>query len=311
MINQLLLPDFVVIGAGKSGTTSLDHYLSQHPKIFMSPIKEPDFFAYEKFDPSGLSGRDLAHYDRAIKTIEDYQKLFCGAEKGQIKGEISNTCLSSPLAAERMKHYIPDARLIAILRQPTDRLFSRHMHLLRINRSPGEFEDVVDPGSIGWKRKDLIPEGFYARNLKRFYDLYPRESIMVILTEELKSDPEGVMKRIFEHIGAAPFTNIDFSVIHNRSGVVRNKFYDRTIGSNSVIKKAIKDLLPETAYSKVTKVPMLQRMTQRINNANLEVPERDSDLLRRINSEVYYNEIKDLSRLLDRDLQKWLDYPAE
>ena len=69
MINKTLLPDFLIIGAGKSGTTSLDHYLSQHPEIFMTRMKEPDFFGYETIDPTKLFGPEKEHYERAIKTI--------------------------------------------------------------------------------------------------------------------------------------------------------------------------------------------------------------------------------------------------
>ncbi len=311
--NSHLLPDFVVIGAGKSGTTSLDNYLSQHPDIFMSRIKEPDFFAYETVDPSTLSGRDLDHYHRSVTTIDEYRKLFTDASAGQLKGETSNTCLSAPNAAERMKHYIPDAKLIAILRQPTNRLFSRYMHLERVNRLPSEnFKDVLDRDSIWWKRKDLIPEGYYAQNLRRFYDLFPHDNIKVLLSEDLRDDPASAMKEIFSFLGVDPSAEIDYSVEHNRSGIIKNRFYDRTIGSNSVIKKLMKRLLPEEFYFRITRSPRLKKITQGINNANLKQATLDRELYNRITEEIYGDEIRDLEKLIGRDLSAWLEaQPAE
>jgi hypothetical protein len=312
MSKQQFLPDFVVIGAGKSGTTSLDHYLTQHPDIFMSPMKEPDFFAYETMDLSGLQGRDLEHYNRAVKNIEDYQKLFKGATPGQVKGEVSNTCLSSELAVDRMKFYIPNAKLIAILRQPTDRLFSRYMHLIRIGRLPAtEFSDVLDRNSIWWRRKDLIPEGYYAKNLSRFFASFPAENIKIILTEDLKKDPNSVMNELFKFLNVDPDYSIDYSVEHNKSGVVANQFYDKTIGSNSFIKKSLKAILPETTYSKITRVPLLKQVTQNLNNANLKPPQKDVGLLKQITHDIYRQDIQELSKLIDRDLSEWLNYPAE
>ena len=307
MVNKELLPDFIVIGAGKSGTTSLDNYLSQHPGIFMSRMKEPDFFAYETIDPSTLTGRDINHYQRAIKTIEEYQRLFVDALPDQKKGETSNTCLSAPEAAARMKHYVPDAKLIAILRQPTERLFSRYMHLNRVNRLPSpDFTDVLERGSIWWTRKDLIPEGYYARNLSRFYDLFPSAHIKVLLSEDLKNGPEGTMKELFTYIGVDPDADIDFNVEHNRSGIIRNKFYDKTIGSNSVIKKALRNWLPEKLYYQLTHSSKIKRITQTLNNANLEKAALDPGLHERITTEIYGEDIRELSRLIGRDLEHWL-----
>ena len=305
--NFHLLPDFVVIGAGKSGTTSLDNYLSQHPDIFMSRIKEPDFFAYEMVDPSTLSGRDVDHYHRSVTKIEDYLSLFSDALPGQLKGETSNTCLSAPNAAERMKHYIPNAKLIAILRQPTSRLFSRYMHLERVNRLPSKsFTDVLDRDSIWWQRKDLIPEGYYARNLGRFYKLFPENNIKVLLSEDLRDNPEETMKEIFEFLGVNAGIEIDYSVEHNRSGIIKNRFYDRTIGSNSVIKKLMKQVLPEEFYFRITRSPRVKKITQGINNANLKHAALDTDLYNRITEEIYGDEIRELEKLIGRDLSAWL-----
>ncbi|MCA6078767.1 sulfotransferase family protein [Fulvivirga sedimenti] len=307
MINPELLPDFLIIGAGKSGTTSLDHYLSQHPEIFMTRMKEPDFFGYETIDATKLFGPEKEHYQRAIKTIDEYQKLYLDAEPHQKKGETSNTNLSSPLAAGRIKHYVPDAKLIAIFRQPTKRLFSRYMHLHLINELPTpEFTDVLDRESVWWHRKDLVPEGFYSRNLAPYYDLFPRENIKVYLTEELHKDPAAIMNDIYEFIGVGPYDEIDFSVISNKSGIVKNRFYDLTLGSNSIIKKAVKAVLPESFFYELTRYPQIKKITQYLNGINLKPASLDPELYQKITTEVYSEDIKALEKLTGKDLKHWL-----
>ena len=120
----LSMPDFLVIGAGKSGTTSLDNYLSQHPEIFMAP-KEPSYFAIKNLesinDPNDTSM--VHHYPNGVPNFIDYQELFRSAKEGQKKGEVSPIYLNSRDAAEEIKKAIPQVKLIAILRHPAERLF--------------------------------------------------------------------------------------------------------------------------------------------------------------------------------------------
>ena len=173
MDNSKLMPDFLIIGAGKSGTTSLNSYLSQHPDIFMSPVKEPNFFAYINTEVSDLDNLEtIKHYEESIRNLDDYSHLFADAGKSQIKGEVSNTYMTRRDSATYIKDYIPKAKIIAILRNPTERLYSRYLHLARDNRlseiDPIE-EGLKNKSSVWWKRNDLIQEGFYYKNLKPYF----------------------------------------------------------------------------------------------------------------------------------------------
>ena len=221
------LPDFLIIGAGKSGTTSLDNYLKQHPDIFMSPVKEPNFFAYENIDTSTLYPEALEHYHQSVTDIKSYQELFNGAEEGNIKGETSNTYLVVDGSAESIKNHIPDVKLIAILRQPADRLYSRYLHLAREDELPTKnFRDALERDSIWWVRNDLVIEGLYYNNLSRFYNLFKKEQIKVIIYDDFRKDPGMVLNGIFDFLEVERINDLDFSVSYNKSGFIKNKFYD-------------------------------------------------------------------------------------
>lgn len=301
------LPDFLIIGAGKSGTTSLDNYLKQHPDVFMSPVKEPDFFAYDRIDLSTLDKDALAHYHTSITKIEDYLPLFKAAKPNQVVGETSNTYLVVEGTAETIKDYIPDVKLIAILRQPTERLYSRYLHLAREEELPSKnFEDVLDRNSIWWVRNDLVKEGFYHKNLSRYYNLFPKENIRVYLNEDLKKDSNAIMKDMFEFIGVEPLESINDSVKYNKSGFIKNKFYDKTLGHNSVIKLAVKKITPTLVYNKVKDNIWLQKVINNLKNRNLEQPKLDKALHQKITNDIYADDIKKLQNLINRDLSHWL-----
>ena len=110
--------NFLIIGAGKSGTTSLYHYLDQHRQIYMSPMKGPRFFAMEGQEPALTGPQDDVVNSRTITRAEDYVALFRGVTDEKAVGEASDWYLSSVEAPDRIRARIPDAKLIAILRQP-------------------------------------------------------------------------------------------------------------------------------------------------------------------------------------------------
>src|SRR5690606_26127042 len=171
------MPDFLLIGAGKCGTTSLHYYLQQHPQIFMSAVKEPNFFALEQAQAVNPEEdlQQFFHYPWAVKNLEAYKALFASAESNQLKGEASTMYLYMPEAPQRIKYYVPEVKLIAVFRQPAERLYSRYLHLARENRLPSrDFKDALDKTSIWWQRNDLVKEGFYYKHLSRYFYLFPK-----------------------------------------------------------------------------------------------------------------------------------------
>ncbi len=307
MEHKELLPDFVVIGAGKSGTTSLHEYLNQHPKIFMGS-KEPNFFAYELLDPNTLEDpTDRDHYYQSVYKLEDYLNLFKEAKDGQLKGEVSNTYISSAGSWERIKHYIPDAKLMAILRHPADRIFSRYFHLVRENEIPegGDLNEVFNRDSIWWKRKDLVNEGFYYRQLKPYFDNFKRENIKVFLYEDFIGRTDEVVKEAFSFLGVDPNVKVGTDVVYNKSGKVKNKSVDALVGQDSAPIVFIKKVFPGL-HKKLKSNVAVNRWLNGIRNKNLEKPGMDPKLKQRIVDDIYRKDIEQLQELLQKDLKHWL-----
>lgn len=209
------LPDFVVIGAMKAGTTSLYHYLSQHPDVFMPDSKEVDFF-----------------YDRATweRGREWYASLFGGAGDRAMAGEASPNYTKThvePAIPARMASTIPDARLIYCLRDPIERIVSHHIHTEaerresrgrrlrdRLRRRSGPEAVPVD----ALANDHYVLTSSYAFQVERFLEHYPREQLLLITTEQLRSEPGTTVASVYRFIGADPDFVPDTTTQHHRSG---------------------------------------------------------------------------------------------
>lgn len=301
-------PDFIVIGAGKSGTTSLDHYLAAHPSIYMSPVKEPNFFALEGFEiPSTEEDPEkLFHYPQAITNKDEYLQLFDGAKKSELLGEVSPMYLYAEKAPQRIFDYNPDTKLIAILRQPADRLYSRYLHLARQSDTPtAHFSDALDDSTIWWRRDDLVQEGFFFRGLSRYYELFPKENIKVYLYEDLKKSQEEVVKSMFEFLNVDGSFTPDMSVQFNQSGIIKNKLMDSFVGQKSIFKRAIEKVSPRL-YESIKKSNTLQKVVQGARMKNLDRPPIEDEIKRELTQKVYKEDILKLQALIGRDLSAWL-----
>ena len=302
------LPDFLVIGAGKSGTTSIDKYLHQHPEVFVPARKEPNFFGYEMVRETDLRQNpdDLAHYRRSVTSLEQYLGIFAEALPYQKIGETSNTYLYHKDAPLRIRHYIPDVKLIAILRQPADRLFSRFMHLARENRTPTKnFSDCLDRNTIWWQRNDLVKEGFYAENLETYFRLFPRENIRVYLYEDLQREPLRIMREIYELIGVDADFEPDVSIRYNESGLIRNRFLNLVYGQGGWISRGLQAWFPKF-YQQLRSNLSLKKQMLTLRRRNLDKKQMDPAIREALTLNVYREDILRLEKLIGRDLSHWL-----
>ena len=201
-------PTFLVIGAQKCGTTSLYEYLDQHPKVFMSPVKELRYFSGE-----AASDNAAAIDGPVIPDFSAYCEHFDGASEHQAAGEVSPSYMYYPGTAKRIHQRLPDVDLIAILRDPVKRAFSEYWHHWKMGRRLNEdflgfvlSENVAAEPQLS-EYQDCVRRGLYHRQLKPFFRLFDRSQVRVFLYEDLKSDPEALMQRVYEFIGAdAEFT---------------------------------------------------------------------------------------------------------
>ena len=199
------LPDFLILGAQKAGTTALYAYLRWHPRITGPAWKEVSYFD--------------RHYRRGVRW---YRGHFPIRAAGRILGEASPGYLFHPLAPERVRATVPDAKLIVLLRDPIDRALSHYHHEVALGREPLTFEEAIDaepertrgeeerllrdPGyfSHAWWDYAYLARGRYAEQLERWFAVFPREQLFVVASDELAAEPEQVYARVLVFLGAAP-----------------------------------------------------------------------------------------------------------
>jgi hypothetical protein len=295
------LPNFLVLGAAKSGTTALYEYLGQHPEVFLSPSKEPQFFAFEG-ERLSFQGPGVTINETAVTTLDAYRSLFAGVRAEKAVGEASALYLYVAKAADRIRHYLPQARLIAILRDPIDRAYSSYMHLRREGREPLEFRAALraEPERIAanwgflWRYRDL---GRYHDQLKRFYERFPREQIQVLLYDDFRDDAPGTLLEVFRFLAVDEGFRPDTSVKHNVSGIpTSRRLYDLLWGRGALGR--LRDtVVPATVLSRLR-----ARSAGRLLRQEPLDPGLREELIPGIREDVLR-----LQDLIDRDLARWLE----
>lgn len=300
------LPDFLIIGAGKSGTTAMLYLLGQHPQIFFPTLKEPNFFALEGINPNSYEFEESKDYHlRSIDKYEDYVKLFSTATVEQVVGENSNQYIYSDTAISNIKKYVPHAKLIALIRHPAERLISRYSHLEREGEVPtGGIESIFDKNSIWWRRPDLLPEGFYGAHLEKYYSHFSKNQIKVILYEDFKKDNLRVIKDVCAFIGVQPDFDVESNVVVNKSGKLKDNFFNKMLGQNGVVINQLKKISP-SIHKTLKSNSFIKETLIGWRNKNLEAIELPSDFKQRVTNEVYKEDIIKLEKVLGRSLEHW------
>jgi len=322
------LPNAIVIGAPRSGTTSVYEYLGAHPDVYMSPVKEPDFFSYPSLDAVHLreaSATPSIEEDTRRATalqgdLKRYMALFQDVGDATIRGEASAIYLGHPTAAQHIRRYVPDAKLIAILRDPSERMFSHFVHAKRIYAesalSPRRarddvrsvekaFIEVVDRAHRdGFSREARTdPEvwlrsGFYFQHLSRFRSLFPSEQLRVFLFEDLLSDTNALMADIYRFLEVDDSFTLPTTEAFNASVVPRNQRLFRLFTTQ----------IPLMRYARSVSPTFVRAAAMRTRNRLLArgKPPLDQEVRRKLVG-VYRDDVLQLQDLLGRDLSGWLD----
>jgi hypothetical protein len=300
-------PNFIIIGAAKSGTTSLYHYLAQHPQIYMSPRKHTRFFAYENENPSFRGpGPVEPPMPYAIADVESYHALFDGASHETALGEASHSYLYQAQAAGRIKKYAPGMKLIAILRDPTERAFSHYRQLIRNGRERiTDFTEALEKEEARvrdnwWPDFHYVRIGLYYQQLQRYLELFGHEQIKVYLYEDLCLDPTGMLCDVFRFLDVDDSFIPQANVRYNASGIPKNR-------SVHAVLQRLRRVEPFAArvFSE-GQMRLFLRIGSNLHNRNLS-SHRLSPQLRAKVTEAYFREdILRLQDLIQRDLSTWL-----
>jgi hypothetical protein len=291
-----MLPNFIVIGAAKAGTTALYWYLSEHPEIFMSPLKETNYFAY------GLDDRGQPLYgvpgvhQFPIKTLKEYEGLFADAGNAVAVGEASPIYLECPQAAGRIRDVLPGARIICCLRDPVDRAYSDYqMYLRSRSRRLEPARDLT--AAAAWTRPDShwMEISRYHGQLSRYYEAFPRTNIHTFLFDDLQRNALAVAQDIYRFLGVDPGFVPDMNTPHNVGGMPANRMLERLF-TNPAIKSALAPLVPTRTANWVRRL-----RTRNLKKAPPLPPELRKEL-----AHHFDEDITKTSKLIGRDLSHWL-----
>ena len=213
-VKKISLPDFVIIGANKAGTTSVAHYLNQHPRIQISRVKEPMFFSS---DADNISTREGATLDKPFFaiTLDEYSSMFEPRKLGaKLLGEASTAYLANPKqSAQLLKKIVPEVKIIAILREPVGRAISAYKMCVGGNIEQRSFAEIVANAENEREIlpshgvKEYIRNGLYAQLLAPYYKYFSPEQILLLDYEQLKWEPKTFMYAIYEFLQIKPIEN--------------------------------------------------------------------------------------------------------
>jgi len=291
-----VLPSFVIIGAAKAGTTALYWYLSDHPQVFMSPVKETNYFAFGLGDDGKPLYGDPDLHRFPVQTSAAYEELFSGAGEALAVGEASPIYLECPQSAARIREALPTARIICGLREPVDRAYSDYLMFLRTRgRRLDPDRDLT--AASDWARPDShwMQISRYHEALSRYFDLFPREQIHVFLFEDLRADSLGCVRDIYRSVGVYPGFAPDLETPHNVGGMPSSRTLEKVFTSGSV-RKAVEPWIPQRAAD----------VARRLRTKNLKkAPPLPKELKAEL-SRHFRDDIGKTSELIRRNLDHWL-----
>jgi Sulfotransferase domain len=291
------LPNFLIIGAAKSGTTTLYEYLCRHPQIFMSTPKEPEFFARDE------------NYARGI---EWYSSLFDDADPHQICGEASTIYTRSPQfpdAAARIAKHVPQAKLIYLMRHPVDRTYSHYVQRIKTAQNKKEQLEIQKTFEEQIHREAFfIDSGNYLLQIEQYLPFFPKESFLFLLMEDLIFDLPATLAKVCKFLGIDHTLDLiqGLPITANQAKTHENWFVRSRITAPlkpipgvsrvaSLLPQNIRDL----TYDVLKQMPANSQVKKKYIPATM-LSETRQQLL-----ETFREPNQKLAQFLDRDLSNW------
>jgi hypothetical protein len=300
-----VLPNFIIVGAAKSGTTSLSSYLEAHPDVYMSPVKEPFFFSFVDEEPDFRGPYDSGLNEHIVTKLDEYEELFDGVKNESMMGECSNSYLYLSKSAERIYEYIPDCKILIVLRNPIDRAYSHYSQHRMLGHEPLSFESAlqseVQRQRDNWRwHYQYTAQGMYFAQVKEYFDVFGREQVCVCLFDDLKEDVLIFVQDICDFLGvdSAFYQDFEFEV-HNRTGLPVSKLIHKFVRYPNFLKNITRPLVPKSLRA------VIYRLLVQINYRTGNIPSMRSET-RAYLLDLYREDIRKLQNLINRDLTSWL-----
>lgn len=304
---ELNLPDILILGAAKSGTTSLAFFLKQHPDVFM-PRKEPGFFAYHDRDaseiPSGIRDRqivDLKEYTDMYARVGKGQKI-CDSSVAQFTNHKDTLRNIRALYGDRAK----ELKTFVILRNPIDRSFSHYLMFVKNQLEKLDFQEALAPEIVERRRKeqlgfDYIGGSLYADRIKDILEELPQT--VVYITGDLKR-PE-LLEEFLTACDLRTDVDINTEARLNPSGLPKNRGLISALNHQNPLKTLLKKALPGKTLFK------LYALKSKLMEKGIERVEMDPQLRMELTEKYFKSDIQKLEKILNRDLAKWYRLPEK
>jgi hypothetical protein len=289
-----MLPNFLVIGAAKAGTTSLHWYLGEHPAVFMSPAKDPSYFAYNLDDQGRLLWGEPGFHTFPVRSLAEYERLFDDVGGATAVGEASTMYLECPQSADRIRKLLPSVRIICSIRQPVDRAYSDYvMYLRHRGRRFDAARDLTAGAAWADPESRWMRIGRYHEQLSRYFRAFPRERIRVVLFDDLKRDARGFMAELYRFLEVDPAFVPDVAVPHAPGGLPASPILEKLFVRSA--RATVKPWVPGPAVNWVRR---LRTRTMR------PVPPLPADLREELTGR-FREDIARTSELIGRSLDHW------
>jgi hypothetical protein len=299
-------PDFIIIGAPKAGTTAFYRALGRHPEIFTPSLKEPGFFGYSGQAVSWPcpGGRQKAR--ELVRCEQKYSRLFAECTPDARAGEASMNYFLEAAAPINVGKYAPEAKLIAILRNPVERAYSQWQHMRMRGWEPLEnFDQALaaeeDRMKKGWRPAwAYAANSRYGTNLERWLSIAPKENLLILFYEDWCAEPQTVLRRACQHTGVRETAALKVTRDNVTSVSPRWIWLHRQLTFASTPRKIAQSLLPLWIRDLFT-----DNVTRKINKMNLrKAPSISPDVLRKYTPH-FLHEVEIVERLTGRTLDRW------
>lgn len=300
-------PNFLIVGGAKSGTSSLYHYLKQHPDIFLPKIKEPLYFirrdVLDKLNSKDIAIKNENLVDKLPKSFNEYLRLFNSVSNEKFIGECSATYLYYyRFSIPNIKNKLGDVKIIIILRNPVDKAFSQYKHLKRLGAEKLNFEESLELENE--RIKNNYSALYHYRNQCSYYNQVKAfkenfQDVLILKTDDLKNDPQKVLNKIIYFLGINKPFNFNTSKLYNVSDFIPKSYrFYRFVNhpTTSKIRKSIWFILGNGLRSKA------RRIYHKKNNENLVISYKTEKLLKH----YFKSDLIKLQGIIDTDISGWL-----
>ncbi|ETN95788.1 sulfotransferase [Zhouia amylolytica] len=296
---QKQLPDFLIVGVARCGTTSLFHYLNQHPKIGFPVKKEPKYFSslHINFPQKGIG--DSTVDNKIVKDLNTYTNLFNGLKDFPLLGEASSDYFYyHKNTIPEIKRTLGDVPIIISIRNPIERSFSAYNNLVRDGRENLSFslalEKEDERSSAGWDWMWAYTQGsLYAEGIKAFQENFSK--VKVVLFDEIQENPAKVLNDIEQFLDIEAYNDYDTSVKYSPSGSPKNKLIKLISSRNSKVingvRNSVMNIIPRSVLEKIAK--------------GFYAKDDLDNMLKKQLNEIFKEDIEKTEVLIGKSLNSW------